>query len=112
MKSGRPPIHGAAMTRTELQRRWRAGWKDRVDQKLDAIIEHLTQVIDGGYPGEHIWVGDTMAYTSANTGDKYGSQLRVITAAEMVAWYDRATAFLRDNPDHDMSSALYETARE
>jgi hypothetical protein len=82
-----------------------------VEKKLDLIIEHLTDVVDGGYPGESLWIGDTLAYTSANSGEKYGSQLGSITREAMLAWYDRAATFLEDNPDFggDVSSALSET---
>lgn len=80
-------------------------------EKLDVIIEHLTGVIDGGYPGDIIWIGDTLAYTSANTGEKHGSQLGVITRKEMLAWYNRAVAFLKQHewPDDEINDALYET---
>ncbi len=80
-------------------------------EKLDTIIEHLTGVIDGGYPGECVWIGDTLAYTSANTGEKHGSNLGTITRLEMLAWYDRAVTFLEEHSDDfDMGLALYETA--
>jgi hypothetical protein len=80
------------------------------EQKLDVIIAHLTDVIDGGYPGEILWIGDTLAYTSANTGEKYGSRLGAITRKAMLAWYDRAAALVEDDPSFEMSDALYETA--
>jgi 2-polyprenyl-3-methyl-5-hydroxy-6-metoxy-1,4-benzoquinol methylase len=35
---GRPPIHSVAMTKTELQRRWRAGRKAAAE---DALFERL-----------------------------------------------------------------------
>lgn len=82
-------------------------------EKLDTIIQHLTDVVDGegGYPGECVWIGDTLAYTSANTGEKYGSRLGTITRQEMLAWYDRAATFLEEHSDDfdDISCALYET---
>ena len=82
-----------------------------VEEKLDLIIEHLTGVVDGGYPGDYLWIGHTLAYTSANTGEKYGSRLGAITREAMLAWYDRAATFLEQNPDFggDVSSALSET---
>jgi len=64
------------------------------EQKLDVIIAHLTDVIDGGYPGESLWIGDTLAYTRK----------------AMLAWYDRAAALVEDDPGFEMSDALYETA--
>ena len=78
-------------------------------QKLDVVIEHLTDVIDGGYPGESLWIGDTLVYTSANTGEKYGSRLGSITRKAMLAWYDRAAALVEDGPDFEIGEALYET---
>lgn len=83
------------------------------EEKLEAIIEHLTDVIDGGYPGDYVWIGNTMAYTTANTGEKYGSRLGTITRRDMLAWYDRAADFLKEHEDEsDWSDALYETAKE
>jgi len=78
------------------------------DEKIAVIIEHLTGVTDGGYPGESLWIGDTLAYTAANTGDKYGSRLGSITREEMLAWYDRAAVSVEDDED-DLTEALYET---
>lgn len=90
------------------------GKRVTVEQKLQVIIDHLTEVIDGGYPGDHVWIGNTMAYVTQNTGEKYDSQLGTITRREMLAWYDRAAAFLEDRPDFhdDVSSALYETEKQ
>jgi hypothetical protein len=86
------------------------------EEKLEVITEFLTDVDDGGYPGEHVWVGDTMAYTSANTGDKHGSKLGTITKTEMLDWYDRAAAWLEEHFEYDdperMRTALYETDKE
>lgn len=83
-----------------------------VEKKLDAIIEHLTGVIDGGYPGESLWIGNTLAYTGARGGSaglEYDGGLGAITRREMLAWYDRAAAFVEDNPDYGLSSAFHET---
>jgi hypothetical protein len=81
------------------------------EKKLDAVIKHLTEVGDGGYPGNSLWIGETLAYTSANTCDEYACQLGSITRKEMLAWYDRAAAFLEKHAAFggDISSALYET---
>lgn len=80
------------------------------DEKLEVVIEHLTGVIDGGYPGESMWIGKTLVYTTANTGEKHGSQLGTITRRAMLAWYHRAEALLKEDPTWPMSDALYETA--
>jgi len=64
------------------------------EEKLGIVIQHLTGVIDSGYPGDYVWIGDTLAYTSSR-GDafsdlKYDSQLGTITKQEMLDWFDRA----------------------
>jgi hypothetical protein len=88
--------------------------KPTFDEVTEIIAEHLTEVADGGYPGHYLWVGSTLVYVTQNTGEKHDSQLGTITAREMRAWYKRAVAFLKENPDFgdDISSALYETENQ
>jgi hypothetical protein len=85
------------------------------EEKLDIIIEHLTGVIDGGYPGECMWIGNTLAYTGSRGGSfsdlKYDSTLGAITRRNMLKWVNHALAFCEREgwPDDDISDALYET---
>lgn len=86
------------------------------NQKVEIVIEHLTGVTDGGYSGDYVWIGDTMAYTSSRggvlTGLKSDSSLGTITRQAMLDWADRAIAFCKRPgwEDEDISSALHETA--
>lgn len=83
-------------------------------KKLDIIIEHLTDMTDGGYAGDHVWIGNTLAYTSARGGGfgdlEHDAQLGTITKSAMLDWYSRAEEFLDENPDSNISEALHETA--
>lgn len=86
------------------------------EQKLEIVIEHLTRVHDGGYAGDYVWVGDTMAYTSSRGGSfsdlEHDASLGTITRQEMLDWVDRAIAFCKrsDWDDDDVSGVLNETA--
>jgi hypothetical protein len=67
------------------------------DEKCTAITLYLTGMIDGGYPGDCVWIGDTMAYTTSRGGGcsdlKYDSELHTIIKAEMLEWFGRAAAY-------------------
>ena len=87
------------------------------EQKLDIVIEHLIGVIDGGYPGDYVWIGNTMVYTSSRGGAfsdlKNDSSLGVITKREMLNWFNRALIVCEEqgwDPEENVAGALYESA--
>ena len=91
------------------------------EQKLEMIIDHLTGYSmitrTGGYPGEALWIGKTLAYTASRGGDfsdlKNDSSLNSITKREMLKWADRVIAYCKEHdlPEEDRNEAFYETAK-
>lgn len=82
------------------------------DKKIEKVIEHLTEShleTHGGYAYDYQWIGEYLVVAGLDDAkERNRTKIDTYHRGNIIAWYDRAEAFLKDNPVH-LSDALFET---
>lgn len=82
-------------------------------RKLKRMIAFLTEShldSNGGYPYDFKWIGDTLAVASLDHDE--ATQLKTYERDALIAWHDRAVAYLKEDPEETWATACWETMEE